>query len=293
MITFATDSHFLIGYAHLTGGKPCQDFALTGVDGMAAYAIVSDGCSTGGLTDVGSRLLVLSTASAIREHWAANRLVGANTPLEIGVRQKLVIAASKQMLRLITDDMLATCAYSYIAPEGGYIHLQGDGVVAFRLLDGRTILHRYEWANNTPLYPAYADDNFRRFIAAHGGDLTAQLLTCERWEHLNGTFNQLDSESYTLSEGIRGITIPLDAETITNLDLIAVFSDGASQVENVDWKDAALQLLAFKSTEGEFAKRRLNRFVKDAAKAGRGPLDDIAYAVIRLVKEEEDGSAEG
>jgi len=287
MSTFATDSHFLIGYAHLTGGKPCQDFALTGVEGAAAYAIVSDGCSTGGLTDVGSRVLVLSTASAIREHWSTNRIVGDNTSLEIGVRQKLVIVASKQTLGLKTDDMLATCVYSYISPEGGYFHLQGDGVVALRFTDGSTILHRYEWANNTPLYPAYADDNFRRFIAAHSDDLEAHLLTCERWEHLNSKFNQLDGVSYTLSEGIRGITITLNAEMVKNLDLIAIFSDGVSQVENIDWKDAVLQLLAFKSTEGEFAKRRLNRFVKDAMKAGRGPIDDIAYAVIRLVKEKE------
>jgi len=282
---FATDSHFLIGYTHLTGGKPCQDFAQTGVVGAVAYAVVSDGCSTGGLTDVGSRVVVLSTASAIREHCSVNDLVRDNASIEIGVRQKQLIAASTQTLGLKTDDMLATCAYSYISPEGGYFHVQGDGVVALRSTDGITILLRYEWANNTPLYPAYADDNFRRFIAAHGDNLEAHLLTCECWGHLNSKFDQLDGESYTLSEGIRGITITLNAEMVKKLDLIAIFSDGVNQVENIDWKDAVLQLLAFKSTEGEFAKRRLNRFFKEAMKAGRGPIDDIAYAVIRQVKE--------
>jgi hypothetical protein len=46
-----------------------------------------------------------------------------------------------------------------------------------------------------------------------------------------------------------------------------------------------LDLLGFNSTTGEFAKRRLNQFVKQAQKIGKGPMDDIAYAVIHIEPE--------
>jgi len=53
-----------------------------------------------------------------------------------------------------------------------------------------------------------------------------------------------------------------------------------TQIDGVDWKDAVVQFLAFKNTAGEFAKRRMIRGIKDANKKGRGPFDDISYAVI-------------
>jgi len=112
---FATDSYFHIGKIHLNNGKPCQDYALSDVFDDAALVIISDGCSTGGHTDVGARMLALSTAVAIREHWAVSRTVlGHTVPQEIGMRQKIAMAGSREILGLDQQDMLATCIYQYI-----------------------------------------------------------------------------------------------------------------------------------------------------------------------------------
>lgn len=282
-----TDAHFVTGSAHQTSGKPCQDYADASALNGGAFAIVSDGCSTGGRTDIGARAVVLSTAQAIRYHWNTTKntqLEGA--PQEIAIERRLVMAAAQKTLGCNQNDMLATCLYAYLSPQGGIIQLQGDGVAAWQYTDGTIEMVRFDWENSAPAYPVYVDDNFAQFITFHGGDIDAIKLTSQRWRHTEKDgFVQLTSAVHTLGEGIRGITIPL---WVDSLKCVAVFSDGVTQVENIDWKDAVHSMLAFKTTAGDFAKRRMIRFVRDAGKLGKGPIDDLAYAVIML--DEQEGS---
>ena len=63
---FYVDDYFHIGQMHLGSGKPCQDYSFSGIIDEGAFAIVSDGCSTGRHTDVGARIIVLSTVNAIQ-----------------------------------------------------------------------------------------------------------------------------------------------------------------------------------------------------------------------------------
>ena len=287
MLQFATDGYFHIGHTHLGIGQPCQDYTLSGLHNDAAFAIVSDGCSTGGLTDVGSRLIVLSTASAIREQWAATRAIPEDTVLEIGARQKVTLSSHREPLGLTWSDMLATSLYAHMTPQGGLVHLQGDGVYAYKQRTGRIVMVRYEWADNIPFYPAYSNDVYKHFIQAHGGDVDVVRLKGERWEYTpGGEFNQLDDKVFTISEGIRGITKLFTAGELEALDCVAVYSDGVAQIEGLDWMDAVVQSLAFKVTTGEFAKRRMIRMIKDSQRTGKGPLDDIAYAVVRVIPSE-------
>jgi len=164
MILLHTDHYFQIGSMHLTSGKPCQDYAISGVQDNVALAIVSDGCSTGRHTDVGSRLLSLSTATAIREHWITNRnACDKAVPREVSLRQNIVLSGIKQALGLNINDMLATCLYVYVSPLGGFIHVQGDGVIALKYRDGNIMMSRFEWQNNTPYYPAYHSNGLESF----------------------------------------------------------------------------------------------------------------------------------
>jgi hypothetical protein len=45
---------------------------------------------------------------------------------------------------------------------------------------------------------------------------------------------------------------------------------------------AAEAFTAWKSTEGQFSVRRMNRFLTETKKIGKGPQDDVAQAVIHL-----------
>ena len=296
----STDSFFSLGQAHIGQGKPCQDFALSGLVGNAAFAIVADGCSTGGLTDVGSRIITLSTAQAIIENIGSGNIT-EETLNRIKTQQQAVMIASRRMLGLSKQDMLATCVFAVLSPSGGFIHLQGDGVFALKFKMGHIMMFRYDWAENAPAYPVYAEDNYSNFITFQGGDLEANKLKCELWDYvpdiglrdINVGFNQLGATECSLGEGISGNTFFITEEHLNGgLEFITVFSDGVTQIEGQDWKQAVIDLLAFKNVEGEFAKRRMIRHIKDSQKVGKGPIDDIAYSVIRVVTEVHDANPE-
>jgi len=133
----------------------------------------------------------------------------------------------------------------------------------------------------------HAEDNHSAFIVAQGGDLGAIKFEVESWDNIPGfDFKKLNSNGIKLGDGIGGITLPITEQNLTDgLEYVAVFSDGVTQIEGQDWKDAVVQLLAFKGVAGEFAKRRMIRHIKDSQKAGKGPMDDIGYAVIRVENE--------
>lgn len=292
-IRLYTDHYFHIGGMHLNSGKPCQDYAISGVHDDVALAVISDGCSTGRHTDVGSRVLALSTATAIREHWIVNRnTLGKTVSQEVNLQQKIVLAGVRQTLGLLSSDMLATCIYAYISPKGGIVHVQGDGVVALKYRDGRISLSNFEWENNTPYYPAYQGDGLQNFIKAHGDDLSVMCLSEEKITTEVGIdFPESQYQHYMLKEGIRGITIDISAEVLSSeLEFIAIFSDGVTQIDSLDWREAVLEFLSFKNVRGEFAKRRMIRGIKDSKKIGKGPSDDISCAVVRIETIEDEES---
>lgn len=293
MLKFSADHHFVIGRTHEYGGIPCQDYALSSGGENVAMATISDGCSSANGTDVGARLLAHTAIAAIWEHWTEFRSPFAKNAIErISSDQRMLTLRAAQSLGLPHSALHATSAHAYFSSSrGGYVHLSGDGVIALKLTDGSMKLTRFDWADNTPCYPLYALDGYTAFIGAHGGDLGGKVCTKEEWvRHPDRGFVLVGISPLTLREGIRGFTEHVEAETMERtLDTIAVFTDGVTQIDGIDWKDAVVQLLNFKTTEGVFAKRRLNRFVADAKKAGKGPLDDLAYAVIRIVRDDEKG----
>lgn len=284
MVTLYTDSYFHVGMKHLTSGMPCQDYAIAKSEKDFAYAIVSDGCSSGRHTDVGARMISLSTAKSLQEHWNIHQCVDVEKgSIEVETRQNIVLAGVQEALGLISQDMLATCVYAFITPHGGWVHVAGDGAVIVKYRDGRILLRNYEWQGNMPYYPAYKNGSLKSFIKAHGGNVTALRLFEEEWHVTDGEQKAVGGNLHALSEGMQGITIAVTREEIENdIEFIAVFSDGVTQIDGMDWKDAVVKFLAFKNTTGAFAKRRMIRGIKDAQKVGKGPIDDIAYAVIRV-----------
>lgn len=273
------DAHFVIGGAHVTGGKPCQDYAAAGdFTNGGAYAIVSDGCSSGGRTDIGARLVTLA---AVRSMMSPSQ-----PPAIVGLEQAAILARTAEILGLETEDLLATCLYASSHGSNLTLHLHGDGVAAWQYSDGTIDLLRLDWDDNTPSYPAYSADGYAGFVAYHGANLAAQRATGEFWRRAtDGSALLLERRRYLLGQVLTGLTIPFDDNP--PITRVAVFTDGVTQVDGLDWKEVVGQLMNFKTTAGEFAKRRLNRFVKDSYAVGRGPIDDVAYAVINLVSKEE------
>jgi hypothetical protein len=201
----------------------------------------------------------------------------------VSAQQRLTFDLAINVLDTAYDDLLATSTYAYVSPTHRFVHLHGDGVLAFRLTDGTTVMVRYDWVNNTPSYPVYDRDDYAGFIAFHGGDLATSTVTGHYVRYSpEGMLESETSWEIELGNSLRGIVYHLPY----HVELVAIFTDGVTQIDGMEWKDAVIELLNFKTMTGEFAKRRLNRFVKDRHTTGRGPIDDLSYAVIRLDPED-------
>lgn len=258
---FSADCSFHIGAQHLRSGLPCQDYAATAVMADGAFAVVSDGCSSGGRTDVGARVVALS---AVREMRSGH----------MPTFQPLKIAGG--FLGIGLSDLLATRITMSLTPNAATFNLEGDGVVAYQSERGHIGMAKVEWDRNMPCYPAYASDDFARFKAAHVESSGLMVTACGR---IAGDPNPSMSEHQSFHGMILNgwpivINFPCRA--------VAAFSDGVCQVDGMTWHEVVLDLMAFRSTAGDFVKRRMNRFLHDAGKRGRGPIDDIAMAAILM-----------
>ena len=289
MISFSTDSYFHIGEAHLGAGKPCQDYATSGQCKEAVYAIVSDGCSTGGATDVGSRILALSTATALENYVKTVADIDAlRLTHEVGIEQRLISKSVRASLGIETKDMFATCVYVVANKSGATIFIQGDGVVAIKTRNGDLRANNFEWEGNMPFYPAYAELDMEGFFDAHGGDPDAKRLTSIMKYISDKKEEIVERNEYSVTEGVKGVTICISEETLKEIEFIAVFSDGVTQIDGLEWIRAVKEFMNFKNTKGEFAKRRMIRGIKDSYRFGKGPFDDISYAVIYVQHNEEE-----
>lgn len=148
---------------------------------------------------------------------------------------------------------------------------------------------RYEWADNTPFYPSYGDGDLNKFVEAHGGNLDAERLSSTVvFQNKNGIYTQVDSKKYSLHQGLDGVIFNILDKDLEEVEFITVFSDGVTQIDHVEWKEAVSAFLSFKNTAGDFAKRRMIRGIKDMQQRGKGPIDDISYAVVRIENTEEE-----
>ena len=276
---FAADHYFHIGSRHYSAGKPCQDYAISASNEDSASVIVSDGCSSGGNTDVGSRVLALATLQALRGFSSEKNLEAVTDT------QKKVMQSVQTSLCLVKSDLLATCVYAFMDRHGGFVHILGDGVIAIRYRNGETRITRTDWMNNAPFYPIYDTVDAQLLLHnAYLGDPEGTPLKVSR-SFQKAEESSLEEELVSFTEAQKGIVIRFSRNDLEEIEFVAVFSDGVTQIENVDWRDAVGNFLAFKNTEGEFAKRRMIRGIKDFQKLGKGPIDDISYAVIKIEQE--------
>lgn len=291
---YKTSHAFHIGAQHLSLGKPCQDYALSGtLNGDGAYAIVSDGCSSGGETDIGARIVALATKRALEE----NAHVLGLTTERINVVRDAYMETYRRTLGLEHRDMLATCLWALLTPTHTLIHTTGDGVVALKR-EGDTEVYELAWADNKPYYPAYRLGGIDQgFIEAHRQTtlpltMTLTYALCPD----QGGFRDPGREiEYGIEQGMEGVWIhPLTIERPEPQVIvhpgallgISLFSDGVTQVDGYDSVTAAHELTSFKSTQGDFLVRRMNKFLQESRKIGRGPIDDIACATILMTPNE-------
>ncbi len=247
------DAHFILGSTHAV----CQDYALAGRAGSRWAAIVCDGCSSSPDTDFGARVLARAFLAAL--------LRDAPVPEAVD----LALAGARAVIAnlALPPDALDATLCGWVVEKNvahGFIH--GDGVLAVRRSAGVEIHHATQPAN-APDYPSYRCDPRRAL--AHRQKYGPDTMI---------TVTGVNPRTFAVSRDYR-VEFPC-----VEIIALAAFSDGAATVSNgtatLPTSSVADALTRFPQANGTFFCRRLRRQLRDWARAGCAPTDDLAGAAL-------------
>lgn len=265
-----TDTAILTGAHHVAAARPCQDYCAAGVmDTTRAWAIVADGCSTGGQTDLGARAWALAARAALRER-------PESEPTWQALQAAVLGRAHPRLQELEFADGYATLGV--LTAHAGLVQATvfGDGALIARHLDGGITFVNLQYTDNAPFYLNYLRDaavaaawraeypgQVRRVVAHRfddAGDLVALKTTDEPAET---PFHW---------------TADVDAD---ELELVMLTTDGIGDCGGGLFA-AVRELAAVKTATGEFMHRRVAKLARQWARTDRMPSDDLAVAAIWL-----------
>ena len=263
------DAAVLTGTRHGAVAAPCQDYALAASLGpQHAIALVADGCSTGGHTDLGARAWVLAALAALQRR---DGLVPA------AVLQRMVLARAGRILQALAfEDAFATLGVLQAHGDEVRAAFWGDGALLARHRDGSLTLVNLQYGDNAPPYLNYRRNRRARaaWQAAHGGQtLRIDIVRCS-------------PEGVVATECHEAPAGPEPWEWHAHagrdaLEVVVLATDGVcSRAEG--FAATARQLLAIQASAGEFLRRRLGRQGRAWQAAASSPTDDLAAAGIWL-----------
>lgn len=257
-----TDSAFVIGKTH----SVCQDYVVA----TPRCLILSDGCSSSPNTDIGARLLVKCAEKSFKtgetKDIASLHATAAAEALELA-----------SLLGLEPQSVDATLLTAHFEQGELVVACSGDGAII--LLNRMSGIEAYSisYPSGFPFYPSYthqpdrlASSQFQKEVRCFRG-LRSEALRPDKESTSNTRteilrFNASDYEFVVLvSDGIHSFT-----------------STTSKASRSMEFPTIAKELVAFKNVRGEFATRRLNRFLKDAGKNGWQHADDLSIGAIYL-----------
>lgn len=183
---------------HANDATPGEDYCFAGnfPEGHAQFIAVSDGCSGGAHTNLGSATIIRMLIKALMETYQKllktqkeqkpspgllNKIIGKDewkptipTLNFMAVHTKLqkLIDGAMKVWFLRDLDMSATLLYGVFTETEGRIKVLGDGGIGIKHRDGTFTLYKFNWTGEAPFYPYFNRGERREaFIEEYGGDL--------------------------------------------------------------------------------------------------------------------------
>jgi len=269
-----SDAAFIKGDSHLI----CEDYATNYTSQNNLQVVLCDGCSSSQMTDVGARILALTSASYLPVDHPDNpealldRITGH-------LRYLLADHAFQSLPATVFD---ATLLMAKVVGNAVEIITVGDGVIAIKGKSGNLSILNLEYDKGYPRYLSYRLDAKRKEL----------FLEKQSFLKINkyGTYLFKDEDledncvfSCVHSTDLEDFTM---SYVIEDIEWIALMSDGvhsfSCKKELISMFKVVRELLKFKTFTGQFVQRRLNRFKKDCRKWGWEHYDDVSLAVLYL-----------
>lgn len=253
------NSTFQIGKDHTV----CEDYALSGIKGDLAYAIVCDGCSASPDVDFGARCLAMSAKRELRLNDDVLAFDG-----------KKAIANAERIIEVfpyISPSFLdATLLVACLNKKHLTLYMYGDGVMVHRSKD-RLVSAHVQLPSGAPDYLSYHLDPLRKESYLKMEDNEKKI-----------TLRENDTESTRTYEPFNPFIYDCQ---VSDGDTISVISDGINSFRRadntaVDWRELVNEFTGFKNFEGEFVLRRISAFKRKFTKENWHHFDDISIASI-------------
>jgi hypothetical protein len=250
--------------------RVCEDYILSGMKPFP-YIILSDGCSSSKNTEMGSKLLC----------YEAKQLITTRTEGELKIDERCVDTGSwvihnaeviSRLLGLEKTSLDATLIISYITGKAIWISMYGDGIIITQNKDNLLTIYDINYSSNAPYYLSYTIDPKR----------DEEYYKMKNRQMITGTIMRPNGH-LTISEDQRAYD---HRETysflLSSYKSIMISSDGlksfikTSLAEQILLPDVVKEMFSFKTTTGEFLKRRLGRMTQDYEKENIFHYDDLS-----------------
>ncbi len=251
-------SAYIKGHSHLK----CDDYAIH----SDKCAFLSDGCSGSPNSDIGAKILPYTALKNINELSSKQEIIDFNEYLK---------NLSYPIFKSYENNMdLFDCTLGSLFIYRGclYVSLLGDGIIFIKYSDNSKKYIKVSYKQNYPYYFSYL----------------FSLDKHNAWRNITENYKEIELYIYEDINLENKIIYGKDLELFhtiifdkKNIDIIAIFSDGPEQVDNMQLKDVLTELTNFKNYNTDFAWRRLKRFEETKRKEGIFCQDDISMIVYK------------
>lgn len=281
-----SDSAVIPGTRHARVGESAQDYAIHRDMIGVSWGIASDGCSSGGRTDLGSRLWALALDDLWRERAASLGWMAGmkNSDDRLQMLQGIAPVLPRGA---VENDLQATLVMAVGTPDEAFGFIAGDGALLALYANGQVELVEHRFTENMPAYPMYLmnADVANRFIEWSRRAL--QMLKVHR-TRFDRSGQILDSDVQTIFiddtlhfacqryDFSRALAAPKERALI---GLFAV-TDGIFSRPRTKLADTVTDMSTFHSLTGSFLRRRVGWLSGQWASQRTLPQDDLSVAGV-------------
>lgn len=247
--------------------ETCEDSITKNITSDRGTIVLSDGCGSGSLPDLGSQLSAYAT-----------RDIGGDTIEQFRNSAIWELKMVYERLNLKPKDLLSTIVHLEIQDGMASLNILGDGYWFYKTRAGNLHLYGIEYSFNAPYFIQYEMDGVAQNYADNCGgvatitDLINNQATQIYWPNSAGFHFDISVDDLEMigiaSDGIHSFFLPDKNELGDN--------------PRVPELEIITNLLDFKQTGGYFLHRRAKAYLKDLAGRGIKHYDDVSIGVFLL-----------
>lgn len=237
----------------------CEDYIIKSKNAV----VLSDGCSSTENSDVGARLL----------SYAANYEL--DKILQKDFANSVITRASIAAKTIGVDAGALFCTLGVMAKYSDAVVMQlfGDGVMFVKTKsDNKLYVYIVNYEGNAPPYLAYLEDIYSK--EAYLDTTKKRTIVTAVYTYEDGKI--VNEELFSKEEDFK-TEIPFSKNVFLDTDEVefcGIASDGFTTFD-MKFQDIVEGVANFKTTKGEFLKRRMKKFTKE-----NNHFDDISIGVM-------------